>query len=265
MGFSELTRYELFRNASMELMKLEQIRFKDIKAVSSMYQNSATVLEGVEEIINNDSYISAEELEYHLRMNMNQLEDYEVVNQLRQILEKRLTEKSGKKAEVTAKDIFRLILKAIADYQDKIIKENHILMEDYDRVSENRPQTFLSYAYYDKGLSLALFIYFWNRGGFLYVNWMWEKANTLGIKTKIKLEKALSDSQQLLFLRTTNSELHTKGNNSIRQWCSWEIGNFYTKRETEKYYTSFYDKEIPRNDLLDSFKPMKMVDNGRII
>lgn len=81
----------------------------------------------------------------------------------------------------------------------------------------------------------------------------------------LELEDALKDSNQFLFLRTTNSELRIRGNNnSIRQWCAWEIGNFYTKHKEEKYYTSFYDKTEPRNDILDTFRPMREVVLGEI-
>lgn len=119
-------------------------------------------------------------------------------------------------------------------------------------------------AYYDKGLTQALFYYFWRRSGLLYVNWMWDGVNNHSSVTKEKLEEALKDSNQFLFLRTTNSELRIRGNNSIRQWCAWEIGNFYTKHKEEKYYTSFYDKIEPRNDILDTFRPMKEVVLGEI-
>ena len=107
-------------------------------------------------------------------------------------------------------------------------------------VRASRKQTFLSYAYYDKGLTQAMFVYFWMRSGFLYVNWMWDGVNSHSSMTKSKLESALADSDQFLFLRTTNSELRVRGNNnSVRQWCAWEIGNYYTKHKDEKYYTSF--------------------------
>ena len=39
---------------------------------------------------------------------------------------------------------------------------------------------------------------------------------------------------------------------------------FYTKHKEEKYYTSFYDKIEPRNDILDTFRPMKEVVLGEI-
>ena len=138
-------------------------------------------------------------------------------------------------------------------------------MKDVTNVRGYRKQTFLSYAYLDKGLTLALYYFFKVNGGFLYVNWMWEGTNESSKVTKQELEKALCDSNQFLFLRTTNSEFHVRGNNSIRQWCSWEIGFYYSKNQHEKYYTSFYDKQPTRNDLLDSFSIMTDVVNGQVV
>lgn len=168
-------------------------------------------------------------------------------------------------SQLPFKTYFRNLIKAVADYQDEIIKENFIEFSDMEVVRASRKQTFLSYAYYDKGLTQALFVYFWMRSGFLYVNWMWDGVNSHSSMTKSKLESALADSDQFLFLRTTNSELRVRGNNnSVRQWCAWEIGNYYTKHKDEKYYTSFYDRMEPRNDLLDTFRPMKEVLQGEI-
>ena len=39
------------------------------------------------------------------------------------------------------------------------------------------------------------------------------------------------------------------------------IKSFFIK---EKYYTSFYDKTEPRNDILDTFRPMREVVLGEI-
>ena len=163
------------------------------------------------------------------------------------------------------KTYFRYLSKAIADYQEEVIETNFIGLSDDEIIRTARKQTFLSYAYYDKGLTQALFYYFWLRSGFLYVNWMWDGVNNHSSATKEKLEDALKDSDQFLFLRTTNSELRIRGNNnSIRQWCAWEIGNFYTKHKEDKYYTSFYDKTEPRNDILDTFRPMREVVLGEM-
>ena len=71
------------------------------------------------------------------------------------------------------KTFFRYLLKAIAEYQEEVIETNFIDITDIVRVRLGINQTFLSYAYYDKGLTQALFYYFWLRSGFLYVNWEW--------------------------------------------------------------------------------------------
>lgn len=145
--------------------------------------------------------------------------------------------KMGKKKLSTLpfKTYFRYLIKAIADYQEDIIKDNFIGLSEMEDILKNRKQTFLSYAYYDKGLTQTLFIYFWMCAGFLYVNWMWDGVNSHSSLTKSKLERAFADSEQFLFLRTTNSELRVRGNNnSVRQWCAWEIGNYYTKHKEEK-------------------------------
>ena len=39
---------------------------------------------------------------------------------------------------------------------------------------------------------------------------------------------------------------------------------FISKKQSEKYYTSFYDTTPPRNDLLDTFRPLENVENGYI-
>lgn len=89
------------------------------------------------------------------------------------------------------KTYFRYLLKAIADYQEEVIETNFIGLSDNEIIRTARKQTFLSYAYYDKGLTQALFYYFWLRSGFLYVNWMWDGANNYSSATKEKLEDAL--------------------------------------------------------------------------
>lgn len=57
---------------------------------------------------------------------------------------------------------------------------------------------------------------------------------------KNNLENALADSEQLLFIRSVNSELDINGKHIIRPWCSWELGNFYTKNKDEKYFINLY-------------------------
>ena len=52
------------------------------------------------------------------------------------------------------KTYFRYLLKAIADYQEEVIETNFIGLSDNEIIRTARKQTFLSYAYYDKGLTI---------------------------------------------------------------------------------------------------------------
>lgn len=267
MGYSNLTRYRLFYDAP-EIIRDSGMLYERRKEteVCDMYLDSARLLNGFEEEINN-SVTSLERDRFFSRFenNMNEVRNLEFVHFIRNYLEK-IKIKNERKTELSFRDEFRLLLKAITAYQDTIISDDMFLKLNYQELKKNKIQTFLSYAYYDKGLTTAFFTYFLRQNGFLYVNWMWDGANRKGSITKKVLEEALEDSEQLLFLRTTNSEMRIQGNNqSIRQWCSWEIGNFYTKHNDNKFYTSFYDKAEPKNDLLDSFKAMREVENGIII
>lgn len=269
MGFSSLTRYNLFMESGDSIENGEGVlRFENDLSVQNMYYDSANIIRGFEDIINSgDEQLSQMEYQELFNRNANEIQNSEFVQRILSLVEQQVKEKSGKTSSSNNlfKTYFRYLVKAIADYQEEIIEANFIGLSDVESIRTARKQTFLSYAYYDKGLTQALFYYFWLRSGFLYVNWMWAGVNGDSIITKKELEDALGGSDQLLFLRTTNSELRIRGNNnSIRQWCAWEIGNFYTKHKNEKYYTSFYDKTEPRNDILDTFRPMKEVIHGNI-
>lgn len=265
MGLSSLTRYNLFME-SADFIKNEKqiIQFKDPGAVEEMYHDSAQLILEFEDIMNNrDDIPLAEECEMIFNRNAIKVSNEASAQRIKYYIQKQIEKNENQLYKSPFKTYFRFLLKAIANYQEEIIKENYIGITD--TINIGRKQTFLSYAYYDKGLTQALFCYFWLRDGFLFVDWMWDGINSHSSLTKSKLEKVLSNSNQFLFLRTTNSELKIPGNNSVRQWCAWEIGNFYTKHKDEKYYTSFYDRDEPRNDILDTFRPMKEVVSGEII
>lgn len=243
------------------------VRFRDYRLVKKMYYNSARLIWGFEDIINDvERMPQMEEYQGIFDRNVNEVQDLLFVQRITNQMQQQMSEKMGKELSSSNlfKIYFRYLLKAIADYQEEVIEANFIGLSYDETIRTARKQTFLSYAYNDKGLTQALFYYFWLRSGFLYVNWMWDGVNNHSSVTKEKLEDVLKDSNQFLFLRTTNSELRIRGNNSIRQWCAWEIGNFYTKHKDEKYYTSFYDKTEPQNDILDTFRPMKEVVLGEI-
>lgn len=268
MGLSSLTRYMLFMESGDFIADGNGVlRFRDPVAVKDLYYDSAKLVKGFEDIVNSgNESILYDEYQSIFENNAEKIQNKKVVKRITELIQSEINKKKGKEQLSTLpfKTYFRYLIKAIADYQEEIIKDNFIEFSDIEAIRTSRKQTFLSYAYYDKGLTQALFIYFWMRKGFLYVNWMWDGVNSNSSLTKTKLECALADSDQLLFLRTTNSELRISGNHNIRQWCAWEIGNYYTKHKGEKYYTSFYDKIEPRNDILDTFRPMKEVVMGEI-
>ena len=173
------------------------------------------------------------------------------------------------------------LIRSIASYQNRIIG-NYLVLFSIDNsvcLRSNRPQIFLSYAYLDRGLSLALFYYFLRNKAFLYVDWMWQGAVGNGRQLKYDLNRALCRSNQLLFLRTPNSELKIQGGNGcIRQWCAWEIGNFYAKGDCfgkfqnhcRKFITNFSgngrNSIISSNNVfLSTFSVMNKVENGIIV
>lgn len=128
--------------------------------------------------------------------NANEVQDLlfvqRITNQIQQQMSKKMEKEQS--SSNSFKTYFRYLLKAIADYQEEVIETNFIGLSDNEIIRTARKQTFLSYAYYDKGLTQALFYYFWLRSGFLYVNWMWDGANNHSSATKKKLEYALKDS-----------------------------------------------------------------------
>lgn len=268
MGLSSLTRYALFLESANFINNGQGIiPFKDPYAVKDMYYQSAKLIKGFEDFINIDGEKPLPEIYWRLfDENAKDIQNSSVAWRIRELIQRQMNiRKNYQESNLPFETYFRYLIKAIADYQEEIIRYNFIKLSDMEFIRASRKQTFLSYAYYDKGLTQALFYYFWKRSGFLYVNWMWDGVNSLGSTTKKKLDEVLADSAQLLFLRTTNSELKVRGsNNTVRQWCAWEIGNFYTKHKEEKYYTSFYDRTEPRNDMLDTFRPMKDVVGGEI-
>lgn len=103
------------------------------------------------------------------------------------------------------------------------------------------PQVFCSHAYDDHLHTYSMFRYFYDNGIYLYLDWMHNTASDNGIELKHTLNRELERSEQLLFLRTTNSELCIRGKNMIRGWCSWEMGNYYGSGSAdEKYLLNLY-------------------------
>jgi len=263
MDFS--TRSELYDIASKYLS--EHFRNKETAGeISSIFQSTKSAIENFERNLYGKNKLSSELFWTNYKVVIKQLP-----NEFRDYVESdfRLKEMSNIETKTnkvrTYYQLFVSYLNCVTDFQNKTIQRRLSKINNDDFfISRKSRQVFLSYAYDDRALSLALFVFFVSKGIFLYVDWMQSGKNKTGKLTKEKLEKELKSSNQLLFLRTAVSELHIPGGYSVRQWCAWEIGNFYSKIPNEKYVISFYENGLKNNIFLDSFKIMNGIKNGSI-
>ena len=111
-----------------------------------------------------------EEYQRMFNDNAGDIQNKIVVKRINELIQKQIDKKNKKDqlSEIPFKIYFRYLIKAIADYQDEIISYNFITPSDMDSFHTTGKQTFLSYEYDDRGLTQALFYYFWIRSGFLY-------------------------------------------------------------------------------------------------
>lgn len=135
-----------------------------------------------------------------------------------------------------------------------------------------RRKVFLSHAFDDKLYTLSLFIFMLTKEIFLYVDWLFSPEFKSGTEIKENLSWHLSNSNQLLFLRTINSEFSINGSGNIRGWCSWELGTFYAmneERSDNKYYIELYRpkkyEKTRRNKQLDGINPLKNIIEGELV
>ena len=172
------------------------------------------------------------------------------------------------------KNILNRIIKVLSEKTNQYIDNN--LSEELKNLKarylnkaipykQPRTRVFLSYAYDDYMYTIALYIYFLKKGVVIYVDWIRNDKLTDGQEIKSVLSKALSESEQFLFLRTVNSELNISGAKSIRQWCSWEIGNFYSISTSEKYFINLHDVEPEKNQMLHGFKKLESIKDGKLV
>ena len=232
----------------------------DIRNIRNIYQGSYLIINGFENLL------TRKEIDINSEMFMAQLDDneddaknYIDVGYIREkVLSKKL--KSNK-------DRLLSLIIALHDLQEMVLNEYTAIIKKIVLANEDYlhslPQVFLSYAYLDKGLSFALFLYFLSHNIFLYVDWMWNKLHKKGWEIKKVLNSELKMSQQLLFTLTPASELNAQGYHTVRQWCAWEIGNFYAKKEKMKFFVNFYPNHT-HNMFLDSIKPMKGIKDQKI-
>lgn len=167
--------------------------------------------------------------------------------------------------------LFKDFLKATEASADYVIDE--ILSKEPDKFdiknTNGNPQAFLSHAFKDRVFTFALFCFFYSRDIYLYIDWMHNQKIDNGADLKKNLSKMLDESESLIFVSTINSELSILGASSIRQWCSWEIGLFYSKNR-DKFLIRVYSP-IDENDsyqlslsniIYGNFKPVSKLIRG---
>lgn len=187
-------------------------------------------------------------LQYNIaHVRRRELNDVEI-NRLLRKLDKLVQAYSNKKEDEAqnSRNLFNKIINELGTYNSKILLDGQVPLSD--REKGKLPQVFLSHAYDDKLYALALFEFFYDNRIYLYVDWMHHGKMKDGIELKKNLQKELDESGQLLFLRTINSELDIQGKHMLRSWCAWELGNFYRKKNDEKYMINLYSVEDFKSD-----------------
>jgi hypothetical protein len=168
---------------------------------------------------------------------------------------------------------FNSLINLLSDINNSIINQfkvdGNIPNGNRGMSSSDLNKVFLSHAYDDKLYTLSLFIFMLKNHIFLYVDWIFSPNFKNGVDIKSNLSKHLSESKQLLFLRTVNSEFSIRGSGNIRGWCSWELGTFYTlnkMQSDDKYYIELYKGKNNqlKNKQLDGIKPLKAINNGKL-
>lgn len=187
------------------------------------------------------------------------------INRLIKRLDKIVRDYSGKKEDEAqnSRNIFNKVIKELGLYNSSFFADGSVPIPERER--GDKTQVFLSHAYDDRLYALALFEYFYKFGIYLYVDWMHRGKAKDGYKLKKDLERELDLSDQLLFLRTLNSELDIQGKHILRPWCAWELGNFFRKERDQKYLLNLYSVESYKNSYnlqLHGLKLYTGVHNG---
>lgn len=187
-------------------------------------------------------------------------------------------ENKKRKIKIDIRRIISKVLDTITELQNKQIKDIDIdvivkIIREDDKYIDFREknQVFLSHAFVDKLYTLGLFLYFYDQNVYLYVDWMHQPKNSKTKKLKDNLIQEIKKSDQLLFLRTLNSELALQGGKrQIREWCAWEIGTFDFKTnglDKSRFYIDRFRQNRQsksRSQLIQDFQPLVGIKNGSL-
>lgn len=264
----KLTRVAVFE----KVLGNEKIQSNNLKIV---FQDNLDILKNIEQYFVYDGYVNTSN---EVQINDTEKELLDIIKG-NEIIQKYIeVEENPFKNIKNPKNIFNKILNISIHHSNKLIDiffDQEINQEPFEFFSdiigseEKYTKVFLSYAYTDKAYTLALFLSLLNDNILLYVDWMHNKKISSGVNLKMSLNTALRDSQQLLFLRSKNSELHLPGA-TIRPWCAWELGSFYMLgKKKDKFYLRIYDHDVDTtssqfNLLLDGVTELTSIQNGRL-
>lgn len=187
-------------------------------------------------------------------------------------------ENKKRKIKIDIRRFISKVLDTITELQNEQIKDIDIdvivkIIRENDEYKDlgNKNRVFLSHAFVDKLYTLGLFLYFYDQNVYLYVDWMHQPKNSKTKKLKDNLIQEIKKSNQLLFLRTLNSELALQGGKrQIREWCAWEIGTFDYKTngldESRFYIDRFRQNKQSksRSQLIQDFQPLVGIKNGSL-
>lgn len=250
---------------------------RSITELSNLLRFNIIMLDGIERhylIESGRVGIRTEDFELRYNENLRRIKEEEIIDEkyfwkLEHFM--RRTEK-GNDGYYVFSDLIRLL----NSINNSFIKSNFInnlelpLINIYD-IQEIKGyrlnQVFLSHAFDDKLYTLALFIFMLKKNILLYVDWLFCPEFKDGIQIKCNLSRKLYESSQLLFLRTINSELNIRGG-SIRGWCSWELGTFYSMcNKSNKFYIEVYrgKRNGSKNKQLDGISVLRDIVNGKLI
>ena len=297
----ELSRVYLYKMVLNELEEVTRDKWYyqgEISEIKKVLKTNIYILDGIENQFVLGSEIELLEEEILKQQIVDKLERFEEVD-FREFLDRPRRKIPNKNEYVMsfldylyqkekhwdAVTLFLKLLDELHEYSEKRFKgiEKNVFSEIFSiffSYPEIETKVFLSYAYRDKLYSWVLYHYMRKKGVLLYVDWMHSDALEDGAEIKTNLQKALSDSKQFLFLRTSNSELGKKDTKQIRSWCSWEFGNFYgpatngfMNRAEEKYYIQVYsdlNKKKTRKKnavptIIDGLKRLSGVQQGRLV
>lgn len=245
--------------------------------VSKLLKLNIAILNGIEEKFLINSYnMKIDKVEFN-ELYIENLNRFKLKNDF--IGEKNLSKLEHFKETIgTSKDeyyAFNSLINLLSDINNSLINQSqnnggyiHNSRLSMDYFSRNK--VFLSHAFDDKLYTLSLFIFMLKKDIFLYVDWIFSPIFQNGVDIKNNLSKHLSESRQLLFLRTVNSEFSIRGSGNIRGWCSWELGTFYTlnkMQSDDKYYIELYKckNKQQKNKQLDGIKPLNDICYGRLV